>query len=308
MSFGYNLNMAKKKTNVLLLIDASALIHRFFYALPPLTTPKNEPIGAIFGLANVMLKIIREQTPQYIAACFDRPEPTFRDELFKEYKIQRPKPTDELISQIQKMRSMFEAFDIPVVEKAGFEADDIIGTLAEKFKNADVTTRVLTGDNDLLQLVDDKNNIEVQIIRKGLADAKIYNESEVEKRFGVKPTQLVDYKGIVGDASDNIPGIKGVGPKTLVPLLKKFKNIEGIYENLQSIPEKIRKKLEGQKENALFYRKIVTIRKDVPIDVSLQDLKLGKLNKEKLIKYFNELGFKSLVQRLQQNEILTSTN
>lgn len=289
--------------SALLLIDASALIHRFFYALPPLTTPKDDPIGAIYGLCVTLLKIFREQNPDHIAAAFDRPEPTFRDEIFKEYKIQRPKAADELVNQIIRMREVFELFGIPILEKTGFEADDIIGTLVEKFRGAkDLKIIVLSGDNDMLQLVDDKNNVVAQIIRSGLADAKIYDEAAVKEKYGLMPEQLPDYKALVGDASDNIPGVTGVGPKTATPLLQEYKTVEELYENLSLVPEKTVKKFKGQKENALLYKKIAAIRRDVPLEIKLlEDLKTRRLDKKKLIKYFQELGFKSLVERLMNS-------
>jgi len=284
----------------LLLIDASALIHRFFYALPPLTTPKGEPINAIYGLSNVLMKIFRQQKPDHIAAAFDRPEPTFRDEIFKEYKIQRPKPADELIDQIVRMREVFEIFNVQIFEKVGFEADDVIGTLADKFRKEDVKIIILSGDNDLLQLVDDKNNIEVHITRSGISDAKKYNEAAVKEKYDLEPGQLMDYKGLVGDASDNIPGLAGVGPKTATPLLKEFKDVEGVFDNLSIVPEKTSKKFAGHKDNALLYKKLATIRHDVPLEPgALENLKAKSLETEKLKKYFTELGFNSLVNRLE---------
>lgn len=300
--------MEEKKTNVLLLIDGNALIHRFFHALPPLTTPKGEPIGAIYGLANILLKILRDPSTSswqgkltYIAACLDRPEPTFRDELFREYKTQRPATADELVGQIIRMREVFEMFGISVFEKPSFEADDLIGTLAERFRKERVRVVALSGDNDLLQLVDDKNDIAVQIIKSGLAEAKVYDEAAVKEKYGLSPDQLADYKGLVGDASDNIPGLKGVGPKTAVPLLREFGSIEGIYENEGLILEKNFKKFKGQKDAALLFKKIATVRRDVPIgEISLKDLEVKPLNKEELAKYFRELGSQSLVNRLNE--------
>jgi len=290
----------------LLLIDASALIYRFFYALPPLTTPRGEPIGAIYGLCGILLKILSlskdNQPPDYIAAAFDRPEKTFREEEFKEYKIHRPPTKPELLSQIKRMYEVFENFGITIVEKPGFEADDLIGALAEKFKQSSELAEgkiiILSGDLDVLQLVEDEKVL-AQMTKTGISETQIYDEKAVEARFGIKPSQLPDYKGLVGDPSDNIPGIKGVGPKTAAPLIKEFGSVEGIFENLGLIPSKIVKKIEGQKEIALLSKKLATIRRNAPIDVkSLSDLVIKPLDKDKLAKYFEELGFKTLVGRL----------
>ncbi len=293
--------MAEKKTNVLLLIDANALIHRFFHALPPLTTPDGQPIQAIYGLCGILLKILREQKPEYVAAAFDRPEPTFRDEIFKDYKAHRPPTADDLVPQIIRAREVFEAFGIKSFDVPGFEADDIIGTLTEQFRGEpDFKIVILSGDNDLLQLVIDEKVV-AQIVKTGLSETVIYNEKGVEEKYGLKPNQLADYKGMVGDTSDNIPGIKGVGPKTAQPLLKEYGNLEEVFASIGIIPEKISKKLEGQKEIALMSKKLATIRRDAPVAVSgLSSLAMEELNKEKLSKYFTELGFKSLVERLNK--------
>ncbi|MEK9183957.1 MAG: 5'-3' exonuclease, partial [Patescibacteria group bacterium] len=221
-----------KMKETLLLIDSHALIYRFFYALPPLTTPAGESVGSIYGLARLILNIFKEKKRDYVIATFDRPEKTFRAEVFKEYKIQRPKPAPELISQFNKARELFEQFGVKVIEKAGYEADDLIGSLAEKFKNEpDLITSILSGDLDNLQLVDN-DKIVVEIIKKGTSDVEIYNEVAVKNRYGLTPKQLPDLKGLVGDTSDNIPGVKGVGYKTAIPLLQKYGSLENIFNNL----------------------------------------------------------------------------
>lgn len=283
----------------LLLIDANSLIHRFFHAMPPLTTPRGEPIGAIYGLSQVLLKIIREMKPDYIAGCFDRPEPTFRDEIYKEYKIHRPAAPGELISQIIKSRELFGKFGVKVVELAGYEADDLIGTLAEKFKNEpDLRIEIFSGDLDNLQLVDG-NKVIVRFLIKGVTETTEYNEEAVIKKYELKPEQLPDLKGFLGDASDNIPGVKGVGPKTATPLVKEFGSIEKIYEDIVLVEEKTAKKIRDHKEEALFSKKLATIKRDVPVDLNMDDVKLKSLDIAALKAYFSEMGFQSLVNRLQ---------
>lgn len=284
----------------LLLIDANSLIHRFFHALPPLTTPQGEPIGAIYGLAQVCLKILRELKPTHIAAAFDRPEPTFRDELFKAYKAQRPPTDNALIPQLQRAHDLFDKCKIKTFELPGFEADDIIATLAEKFRaEPDVTISIFSGDRDTLQLVED-DKVVVEFLMKGITETQRFNEAAVREKFGLAPSQLNDYKAFVGDASDNIPGVAGIGPKTALPLILEFKTVEGVFENLDAIPQKIAKKLEGQKDVALLSKKLSILDRHAPIYFdSVDDLVWAPINIGELKSYFAELGFRSLVQRLE---------
>lgn len=291
--------MEEKKQNVLLLIDASALIHRFFHALPPLTTPDGKPIQAIYGLTATLLKIFREQKPDYIVAALDRPEPTFRKEKFKEYKIHRPAAEDALVAQIIQMPQVFGKFGIPTFDKAGFEADDIIGTIVEKFRTEkNLKIIILSGDLDVLQLVEN-DKVVAQIIKTGLTNFSIYNEEAVVQRYLLKPNQLVDYKGLIGDASDNIPGVKGIGPKTAAELLREFKTIEEIFDSITIIVPKTAKKLDGQRDIAFLSKELATIKRDVPIGIeSLKELEVKPLAKKELADYFTQLGFKSLIERL----------
>lgn len=290
--------MEGKKQNVLLLIDANALVHRFFHALPPLTTPDGKPIQAIYGLAGVILKIFKEQKPDYIAAAFDRPEPTFRKEKFKEYKSHRPPTANELISQIIEARRLFEIFGIKVFERPRFEADDIIGTLAETFKKEGLKIIILSGDLDVLQLVDD-GKVVAQIIKTGITNVVMYDKEAVMQRYLLEPSQLIDYKGLVGDASDNIPGVKGIGPKTASDLLKEFKTIEEVFDSIAIIPHKVAKKLEGQKEIAFLSKELATIKRDVPLELNaLEDVAVKLMDKTKIINYFENLGFHSLINKI----------
>ncbi len=283
----------------LLLIDANSLIHRFFHEMPPLTTPKGEPIGAVYGLSQVILKIWREIKPDYIAACFDRPEPTFRKEVFKEYKAHRPPAASELIFQIIKSHELFSQFGIKVMEKAGFEADDMIGTLAERFKKEpDLRVVIFSGDADTFQLVEG-DKVVVHFLIKGITETVLYNEAAVVAKYELKPSQLPDLKGFTGDASDNIPGVKGVGPKTAQPLIKEFGSIEEVYNSLGIVPDKVLKKIADHKDVALLSKKLAIIKRDVPLDIAgLEDLAAKPIDAESAKKYFEELGFMSLVKRL----------
>lgn len=283
----------------LLLIDANALIHRFFHAMPPLTTPKGEPIGSVYGLCGMFFKIFTERRPDYIAAAFDRPEKTFREEQFEEYKIHRAPAPDELVSQIIRAPEVFDLFGVKKFSEAGFEADDVIGTLVERFKNEpNLKIVILTGDLDMLQLVED-DKIVVQISKTGISESVLYNEAAVEKRYGLKPLQMPDLKGFLGDASDNIPGVKGIGPKTATPLLREFKTVEGVFENLPIILPKTAKKLEGREKEALFSKKLAIIRRDVSLSVQLEELRAKEPEKPKLKKYFEEMGFRTFLERVE---------
>jgi len=281
------------------LLDTHALIHRFFHALPPLTTPAGEPIGAVYGLARVVLKILREQKPDYVAAVFDRPEETFRAKEFKEYKSQRPAPAPELIGQFNRSRELMTKLGLRVVEMPGFEADDLIGTLAVKFQNEpDLQIVILSSDRDILQLVDADKTV-AQLIKKGVSETELYNETAVVKNFGLKPGQLPEFKGLTGDVSDNIPGVEGVGPKTATTLLQKFGTLENLFDHLWELPDKLGNKLRKQKETALFSRRLATINCQAPLFVQeLTDLKIAPIKKEELAGYFEKLGFKSLKDAL----------
>ncbi|TSC96141.1 MAG: DNA polymerase I [Parcubacteria group bacterium Athens1014_26] len=289
----------------LLLIDANSLVHRCFHALPPLTTLDGKPINAVYGLSSILLKILREHHPDYVAAAFDRPEPTFRKEAYKEYKAHRPPTADNLIPQLIEAHKVFEKFGIKVLEKPRFEADDIIGTLAELFKQspelAEGQIIIFSGDKDNLQLVE-KNKVVVELLKTGVSKTVTYSESLFLQEYSFSPSQLIDFKALIGDASDNIPGVSGVGPKSATDLIKEYGTIEKIYEEIGLIPKKtLREKLEQNKESAFLSKRLATIKRDVPLEVSLEDLKINYFNKEELKKYFGELGFKSLVERLVNN-------
>jgi DNA polymerase I len=283
----------------LLLIDANALIHRFYHALPPLTSPKGEPVGALYGLSKVLLKILREQKTDYVVAAFDRREKTFRSDLAADYKATRQPTADDLIPQLKEAHNIFNGFGIRTIDLAGYEADDLIGTLAEKFKGEpDLQVAILTGDRDLLQLVD-KDKVIVDLIRKGVDDVVIYDETMVKEKYELAPDQLVEYKGLVGDPSDNIKGVPGVGPKTATELLKEFGTIEKIFEDIAIIPEKKAKKLVGQEEQARLSKKLATIVRDAPIEnLTLQDIKIKKPTTTELKNFFESYGFTSLAKQL----------
>lgn len=294
---------------ILLLIDANSIIHRAFHALPPFTAPASaeeasagkpgRPTGALYGLASIFLKLWREEKPNYVAALFDRPEPTFREEKYKDYKAQRPPAPNELISQIIEARNLFQKFGIKVFEAPGFEADDLIATLAEHFKKEpELQIVILTGDRDTFQLVEGEKVV-VRTFNKGVSDTTIYDEKAVGEKYGLKPTQMVDYKALVGDPSDNIRGVPGVGPKTAVELIKRFGSVEDIYKNLAT-DKKLKARLGPFAAEAKLSKELVTLRKDAPVGaVALQDLRATE-KPEELKEYFLDLGFGSLLKRMEE--------
>lgn len=288
----------------LLLIDANSIIHRSFHALPPLTAPDGSPAGALYGISSILLKLWREDRPDYAAALFDRPEPTFRDEKYAEYKAQRPPAPDELIAQIIAAHDLFAAFGIRTFEKPGYEADDLIATLATKFKpEPDLQVVILTGDRDTLQLVDGSKLV-VQTFNKGVSDTTMYDEEAVKEKYGgLSPKQLVDYKALVGDASDNIKGVPGIGPKTATELIKKFGTVGKMYETFANgdddvAIEKLRAKFSAFKKDAELSEELVTLECHVPIDIPPLEALAPAPGTAGPAAYFEKMQFASLLKRL----------
>ena len=307
--------MSKDK-KTLVILDCNALIHRSFHALPDFRTPRGELVNAVYGFTSILLKVLKEFKPEYVAATFDVAGPTFRDEEYEEYKAKRVKAPDELYAQIPKVKEVLSAFNISIYEKQGFEADDVIGTVAkliqEKKAHPKVETIIVSGDLDTLQLVD--AHTKVYTMRKGLQDTVLYDVEAVKKRFeGLTPEQMVDYKGLRGDPSDNIPGVTGVGEKTAIQLLSDFGSIDNLYKEIEKDTEKskkikpgVRAKLVQYKDQALFSRELVTIRKDVPIDFKLEELEWRNYSRENVEKVLSGFGFGSLIARLPETTSTTT--
>jgi DNA polymerase-1 len=280
----------------LILIDGNAIMHRAFHALPPLTTKSGEPVNAVYGLVSMILRIIQDLKPSGIIVAFDEKEPTFRHKALKTYQAQRPPMAGELSSQFAKARTFLKAAQIPVYSMPGFEADDVIGTIAEK-AGRDVV--IVTGDRDQLQLVNDKNSINLYMPVVGLANAKMYGEAETIERMGVPPTQIADLKALTGDPSDNYFGVPGVGPKTALNLLAKYKTVPEIYEHINEVPDKVKEKLEKGKESAMQSLMLATIVRDVPIKIDLESVTGWKVNSPEVLNLFEEYGFKTLTNRVK---------
>jgi len=295
--------MAEEKRR-LIIIDSNSVIHRAFHALPPLSTQKGEVVNAVYGFLLVFLRSIKELKPDCIVATFDLPAPTFRHKKFKKYKAKRPPAPQELYDQIPKVKEVLKAFNVPIFEKEGFEADDLIGTISQQFSRKQIIPEseviIISGDLDVLQLVDKKTK--AFILRKGVKDTVLYDEKLVREKYqGLNPNQLDDFKGLRGDPSDNIPGVRGIGEKTAIQLIKQFGGLESIYSALSQkadISPALRLKLEQQKEQAFLSKELVQIRRDAPININLEECEWKDYNKERVIEILESFDFYSLIPRL----------
>ncbi|MBU0647248.1 MAG: DNA polymerase I [Patescibacteria group bacterium] len=294
--------MTNSKKKKFIIIDGNALIHRSFHALPPLTIKSGEMVNAVYGFTTVLLKALREFQPDYIALTLDRKEKTFRHKQYDKYKANRVKAPDELYEQIPKVKEIAKAFNIPIFELAGFEADDLIGTLVKRV-DSDVKKIIVTGDLDALQLVDE--NTEVFTMKHGLTDSVLYDIEAVKQRYNLLPEQMIDFKSLRGDPSDNIPGVKGIGEKTAIDLLQNFKTLEGVYQYVEKekqpedkIRPRIVELLKQYKEDAFLSKELATIKCDVQFDFELNDANFGSFDREKVAKLFSNFEFNSLLPRL----------
>ncbi len=284
----------------LILIDGNALVHRAFHALPPLTSPSGKMTNAVFGFSSILLKAIKDIKPEYIVATFDLAGPTFRHEQFEGYKAKRVKAPQELYDQIPMVKRVVDALGIPIFEMEGYEADDLIGSIATLAKKEPgVQVVIATGDMDTLQLVD-KEKVVVFTLRKGFNDTVVYDEKAVFERYGLKPEQLADYRGLKGDPSDNIPGVPGIGEKTGLTLIKEYGNLDNLYKNIDKIEGKLGERLKENKDQAFFSKQLSEIVCDLDVDFTLARAKWrDHVDIKKLEGLFAEFGFKSLGKRLE---------
>lgn len=303
--------MSRKK---FLLVDAHALIYRAYYAIPNLTDPEGHLVNAVYGFSKMVLGAISYFEPEYAAVCFDHPKPTFRHKKFDGYKAQRAKMPDDLIPQIQIVKDVVEALGIPKFEIEGFEADDLIGTVNCQVENLDrqLLTVIVTGDQDAFQLVDNDTHIWMPARGKQKGDLE-YDATLVEKKLGIKPSQVIDLKALMGDNSDNIPGVRGVGPKTAIALIQEFETIERIYDFLEKNPEgnklikgALLSKLIDGKQSAFLSKELATIECEAPIDFDLENCRVTAYDKNKVIEIFKTLNFKSLISALPKDAFETS--
>ena len=301
--------MAKDKEGLLLLFDGNALVHRAFHALPPLTVSKTgEMVNSVYGFASTLLKVLAEFKPTHWAVAFDRPTPTFRHEKFEDYKAQRPAMPEELRGQIKRVHQLVEAFHIPIFELDGFEADDVLGTLSKQANEQGIETIIVTGDNDMLQVV--LPRVKALAPKRAFADTVLYDEEAVEQKYGVKPEQIIDFKALVGDPSDNIPGVLGIGEKTAAKLIQQFGSLEGIYDHIEEVtPSRLQAALRQYQSRAFQNRELVTIVRDVPINLNLETCRVSTYDRNEVVKLFRELEFIKLLPRLPQGSYqLTSAS
>lgn len=280
----------------LLLIDGNAIMHRAYHALPPFKATDGTPTNIIYGYLSMLNKVIIDFKPDYLISCFDTPEATFRNKLYKKYQSQRPKIDDDFIVQIPLVKQSLDSAGIERMEKDGYEADDLIGTITRIFETNKFRIIILTGDKDIFQLITE--NVFVASPQLGLANIKIFDKSEVEKKLDVSPNQIVEYKALAGDPSDNYPGAPGIGPKTACKLIHQFGTVENIYENLEKIEsEKVKEILKREKESVFISKKLATIKTDVEIEMDIEKLKFKNFNK-KLIEFLETYQMNNLAKRL----------
>lgn len=308
--------MKKTEKKTLVLLDSHAIIHRAYHALPDFSSSKGEPTGALYGLSTMLMGIIEKFHPDYVVACYDLPQPTYRHVAYEAYKGTRSKTDDALVSQLKSSRKIFEAFSVPMYDLVGFEADDMLGTIVEKVLatnkkgETDIKIIIASGDMDTMQLIEG-DNVVVYTLKKGIKDVVVYDELAVMERFGFSPKSLPDYKGLRGDPSDNIIGIKGIGEKTATTLITKYKTIEGIYESLKKDEKKFQKEagltdrmfelIKNGEEEARFSKMLATIRRDAPIEFSIPDKKwIDDVKIENIENLFREFEFRSLVTRVKE--------
>ena len=293
-------------------------MHRAYHALPKLTTNAGEPINAVYGLTSMLLRLVEDLKPTHIAVCFDRKEPTFRKKEFKDYQAHRPETEKELSSQFEKAKEVLTSMKINYFEKPGYEADDLLATISSQAtENLKLKTKkkssvlgiktsfvdeviIVTGDRDILQLVDDAKNIAVYMPVTGLSKSKMYREKDVYEALNVSPRQVIDYKALVGDASDNYPGVSGIGPKTAVKLIDLYGDYKNIFKNLSNVDEKTKKKLSEGKEGGDISYKLAKIVTDVSIKFDLNELDDWEIGSKENVELFESFGFKTLTKRVKK--------
>jgi DNA polymerase-1 len=281
----------------LMLLDGNGLIYRGYFALPPLTTSRGELVNAVFGFCSIVLRGFQDIRPDYVAVAFDLSGPTFRHEQFAEYKANRQRMPDDLRDQFPKVREVVKALRIPVYELAGYEADDVIGTLTVEAEAGGLDTTIVTGDLDMLQLVSDRTRL--MTTRSGVQNTVIYDPPRIHERYGLEPHQMIDYKALKGDSTDNIPGVPGVGEKTAASLVAAWGTLEAVFDHIDEVkPEKLRGRLADARERVLQSRELMRIVRDLPVSLDLEAARLGDYDRDTVVRLFREYEFRTLIERL----------
>ncbi|OGD09760.1 hypothetical protein A2397_01700 [Candidatus Amesbacteria bacterium RIFOXYB1_FULL_44_23] len=282
----------------LLLIDGNAVLHRAYYAMPDWRNRSGEATAGVYGFLSMLLNAIEKLVPTHLVVVFDTPEPTFRHVMYVGYQSGREKErqvSEDIWGQVEKLKLVFEKMNVPVFTVAGFEADDVIGTLGVQASATDeFEVVIITGDRDLMQLVNDK--VSLYMPKKGLSDTELVDKGSVVERMGVNPDQIVDYKALVGDSSDNYPGVPGIGPKTAIDLIRNYSSFSNIYNNLEKIKESVKLKLADGYEAGKLSEQLATIRIDVPVTLKTDECVLP--TSQKITEVLQELGYKSLIKRI----------
>ena len=296
-------NEAMRKP-LLVLFDGNAIVHRAFHALPPLTVSKTgEVISAVYGFALMLLKAINELKPTHYAIAFDKKGPTFRHQLFDQYKAQRPPTPDELVNQLGRVRQLVNAFHIPIFELDGYEADDVLGSLSQQASQQDIDTIIVTGDADAMQLVSPR--VRVLTPKRAFGDTMLYDEAAVGQKYGIKPEQIADFKALKGDPSDNIPGVPGVGEKTAVKLIQQFGTLGQIYARINEVtPARLQSLLKQNEAIARQSKELATIVTQTPVTLNLDDCQISRYDRHQVAELFRELEFSSLLTKLPEVEEL----
>lgn len=285
--------------NKIVLIDGNSILNRAFYGIPDLTNSEGMHTNAVYGFLNILLKILDEEKPEYAAVAFDVKHPTFRHEMYKEYKGTRKPMPEELRQQLPLIKEVLSAMNFKIIEKAGYEADDILGTIAKMAQKEGYLVSLVSGDRDLLQIATDKIKIRIPKTKKGGTQIEDYNTADVIEKYGITPEQIIDLKGLMGDASDNIPGVPSIGEKTAVKILTAYKTVEEAIENVDNIkPPRAANALKEHKDLALLSKKLATIKTDCELDFTFSEAKLGDIFNEDAINLFRKLEFKSLITRV----------
>lgn len=283
----------------LVLIDGNAILHRAFHALPPMNK-NGVPTNAVYGFFTMLFRIIEDLHPSYLIVCFDRAAPTFRKQMYVGYQATRPALSDDLSPQFKMTHDALDSAKIAHYGIDGYEADDLIGTLSKQAKEKGLQTIIVSGDRDLLQLVNGQVLMLAPII--GMTKMTLFDEVKVKEKYGLEPHQIIDYKALVGDPSDNYPGVSGIGPKGAANLLNKYHTLEGVYQHISELPQALQEKLANDAEQSALAQKLATIITDAPLKLEEDKAELSKINNKGLQKAFEDLGFNSLIKRLPKIE------
>lgn len=287
-------------TKTFVVIDGHALIFRGYYAMPPLHTEEGELVNAVFGFTTILLNMLQKIHPDYLAVTFDLQGPTFRHDSYDDYKATRAETPDDLLPQIPYIRDVVRAFRIPIFEQQGFEADDMIASLSDQLKAyPEIQMRIVSSDMDLTQLIEG-TRVQMLCPLTGFNDVKIYDESAVQEKYGIRPEQIIDFKALVGDVSDNIRGVPGIGKKTAATLLQRYGSLEGIYTHLDEIKGALHDKLATGKESAFECQTLVRLVRDVPLTLDLKACETHEVSLPEIRELFNRLNFKRLLVKFEE--------